>query len=368
MDKLNNYEDAKKLLQGLGLHIDEAVVRQVINALSEKSHQSLYSLYATRAGKPVPVCGKGTVYKIKKLYDDGDLQPYLDYVSDALTIGEAKDEQIREAKHNIPIESRIIHMPYQETPHKKKMRELAKQLVKSINLPSLWDKRLWQDLSVDFQPGMYYLSIGAVEIGEHEQIKVNYYNVSTNFAEPYLIKGLFSHLSTSGLPKFKELVVDKGKLDNLIGEAGKYSLAILNFLKLITGEVKGYRTKINFHDEMKSGLTRWFILTIWKDAIDKAGGYSWIHNSWYKPHESIPGTSLFKLDCGGNTMGIAKSEKTLKKYKKWHKKLRVKYAEHQSAKDIYTKNQEISDLAQEIRERLQGFSDMEPLPGHCDLC
>lgn len=80
MDKLSNSEDAKRLLQGLGLHIDEAVVRQVANVLSGKAHQSLYSLYATRPDKPAPVCGKGSVYKIKKLYDEGELQPYLDYL------------------------------------------------------------------------------------------------------------------------------------------------------------------------------------------------------------------------------------------------------------------------------------------------
>jgi hypothetical protein len=119
MDKLNNYEDAKRLLQGLGLHIDETVVRQVVNVLSGKAHQSLYSLYTTRPDKPVPVCGKGSVYKIKKLYGEGELQPYLDYVSDTLTIGEAKAEQIKEAEHDVPKESLTEQEPYGETPHKQ---------------------------------------------------------------------------------------------------------------------------------------------------------------------------------------------------------------------------------------------------------
>ncbi len=98
MDKLNNSEDAKRFLKELGLHIDEAVVRQVVNVLSGKVRQSLYSLYTTRSDKPPPACGKGTVDKIKKLYDECELQPYLDYLSDSLTIGEAKTEQIKEAE------------------------------------------------------------------------------------------------------------------------------------------------------------------------------------------------------------------------------------------------------------------------------
>ncbi len=88
MDKLNNSEDAERFLQGLGLHIDEGVVRQVVNVLSGKAHQSLYSLYATRPDKPAPVCGKGSAYKIKKLYDGGELQPYLAYLSQRGTVDE----------------------------------------------------------------------------------------------------------------------------------------------------------------------------------------------------------------------------------------------------------------------------------------
>ena len=112
---MNNFDDAKRFLQGLGLHIDEAVVSQVVNVLSGKAHQSLYSLYATRPDKPAPVCGKGSVYKIKKLYDEGDLQPYLDYLSGSLTIGEAKAEPIKGAEHDVPKESRTVQEPCEGT-------------------------------------------------------------------------------------------------------------------------------------------------------------------------------------------------------------------------------------------------------------
>jgi len=115
MDKLNNSEDAKRLLQGLGLHIDEAVVRQVVNVLSGKAHQSLYSLYATRPDKPAPVCAKGSVYKIKKLYDEGELKPYLAYLSHCPTVDEARHEQIKEAEQEAPREAGIEPERYKET-------------------------------------------------------------------------------------------------------------------------------------------------------------------------------------------------------------------------------------------------------------
>jgi hypothetical protein len=254
-----------------------------------------------------------------------------------------------------------------KTPHKQKMSELAKTLAERINVPSLWDKGLWRDLPIDFKPGKYYLPIGEVEIDEGEKIKVNYYNVSSDFAELHLIKGLFSHLSTSGLLRFSKLVGDKGKLDELTAKIGQHSQGLLEFLKLIKEDVGSYRAKMNLKDEIIPGLTGWFIFTIWKDSIDKANGHPWIHDSWYKS-ENIPDTNLLRLNCGGNTLGIAISKKTLKTYERRHNELRANYAEHPSAKDINEKNQELCGLSQEIRQRLLEFSDMEHLPGRCELC
>jgi hypothetical protein len=271
-----------------------------------------------------------------------------------------------EAEQQAPIEAVIKQEPYEETPHKQKMRELTKALAEGIHLPSPWDEDLWRDFDVEFRPGKYSLSIGAVEIGEDKQIKVNYHDIGAGIAEPHLVKWLYGHLSTSGLSKFVELVGDNGKFSNLAGKAGQYSKALLEFLKLIADEVKDYKAKTNFRWEVKPGLTKWFILTAWNDVLQKAGGYPWIDDSWYKPHEIIPNTNLWQLRCGAYIIGIAKSRKTLKTYENWHKKLRA--AEHQSAKDIQAKSQELSNIAQDIRQLLQEFSDIEHLPGRCELC
>jgi len=104
MDKLANSEDAKRFLLSLGLHVDESVVKQVVNTLSGKADRSLYSLYAIRPDKPLPVCGKGTAYKIKELYDKGELEPYLAYLSRGPTVGAAELEQ---AKREAPPEDDV---------------------------------------------------------------------------------------------------------------------------------------------------------------------------------------------------------------------------------------------------------------------
>jgi integrase/recombinase XerD len=259
------------------------------------------------------------------------------------------------------------HETYDETPHKKQMRELARAIAEGIRLPTPWDKDLWRDLPVEFKPGKYYLPIGAVEIGEGKQIKVKYHDICAGIAEPHLVKGLLTHLSNSESSKFTELVGDKGKLSDLVFKAGQYSQALLNFLKLMTDEVQGYRAKVDFHDEGKPGLTKWFIVSAWNDAIQKAGGYSWIDNSWYKPCESVPGTNLWQLRGGGAFIGIARSKRTLKSYEAWHKKLILKYATDPLARDIATKAQELGVIAQDIKRRLQEFCDMQQVPGHCEL-
>lgn len=99
MDKLNNSRDATRFLRGLGLHLDESVVHQVVNVLSGDSSQSLYSLHAQRKDKPPPICAKASAYKIKKLYDTGQLKPYMDYLSNSLATSKTESEK---AEHNVP--------------------------------------------------------------------------------------------------------------------------------------------------------------------------------------------------------------------------------------------------------------------------
>jgi integrase/recombinase XerD len=257
---------------------------------------------------------------------------------------------------------------YNETPHKQQIRELAKAIAEGIRLPSPWDKELWRELPIEFKPGKYYLPIGVVEIKEDSHLVVQYFDIGAGIAAPHLVRGLFSHLSTSELSKFMELVGDKGKLSRLVLKAGQYSKAILKLLKLMTDEIKGYRTKVDFHDEGKPGLTKWFVISAWNDAIQQAGGHSCIDDSWYQPPESISGTNLWQLKCGAYTIGIATNKTTLKTYEKWHKKLRVRYTDYPLARDIAIKDQELGNIIQEVKQRLQEFSDMQQLPGHCELC
>ncbi len=97
-DNFTNTEHADKFLRGLRIIIDGDVVRQVVNVLSGKTGKSLYSLYTSRRDKPPAICGKGTVYKIKKLYDEGRLAPYVAYINQSPDVDKPKTEQTKESK------------------------------------------------------------------------------------------------------------------------------------------------------------------------------------------------------------------------------------------------------------------------------
>lgn len=320
----------------------------------------------------------------KKRLSDEDKQAMADYYQAGLKTRKSSEDLLAELEERYGKGSRQIQryiaevlsdtglrpkaQRYEETPHKQKMRELARATAEGICLPSTWDKDLRRDLPVKFNKGEYSLSIGEVKISQARHIKVTYSDIGAGIAEPHLVKGLYSHLSTSGSLRFTELVGDKGQLHSLVVEIEQYSQALLVFLRLLVDDVKGYRVKVNFHDEAKPGLTRWFIITTWHYVLWSAFGYGGIDDSLYRPHESIPGTNLWQVGCGAYRIGIARNKKTLRTYENWHKKLRIKYTENPLAKDIAAEYRRLNETVQDIRQRLQEFSDMERLPGRCKLC
>ncbi len=280
----------------------------------------------------------------------------------------------RQIERYISQYSTLMNEPYIETPHKSKIRKLATALPEKICFPSPWNHYnfgigTWGDLPVDFRPGTYSLTgIGELIIDKDRQVSVSNPDLNLGTAEPHLVEALLSHLRTSKKPQFLELVGDNGQLNKLSNRIREYSQSIMLFLKIIADETMELGTQVHYKDEARPGLLRWFILTIWNDAIQQAAGHPWINDSWYQTPESIAGTDLWQLRCGSYGIAVANTIKTLKKYENWHKKLRIKYSAHPLAKDVYERANEMTNLVVDIRQRLREFSDMEHLPGRCDLC
>jgi hypothetical protein len=311
---------------------------------------------------------------------DQDKRLMVDYLRAGLKMDKSRDELLDELANKYRRSTRQIERyiaqlslsaaneRYEETPHRQKIRELAKTLARETRIPAFWDKDLWRDLPVKFKRGKYSLAIGEIEISQDRRIKVTYSDVGAGIAEPYLLRGLFSHLRSSGSRRFVELVDQGGLLHSLAVDIEQYSQALLMFLKLLMDDVKGYKAKVNFHDEAEPGLMRWFIITAWYCVLWSAFGHGAIDDSLYRPHESIKGTDLWQLRFGAYVIGVARSEETLETYKNWHKELRIRYAKHPLARDAAGKYQRLGETVQDIRQRLKEFSDMQNLPGHCHLC
>jgi len=83
VDKVENPEEAKRFLRSQGFVIPEEAVKAVLDILGDKSGVPLYRCYTPKiapGGIVQPaICGKGTAYKIKRLWEAGRLRPYTEY-------------------------------------------------------------------------------------------------------------------------------------------------------------------------------------------------------------------------------------------------------------------------------------------------
>ena len=73
--KLENQGEVEEYLRGLGLTVGAHTVSKVVSTL--QNEVPLYRSY-TRGTNERATCGKGTAYKIKGLYEEGRLMPFLD--------------------------------------------------------------------------------------------------------------------------------------------------------------------------------------------------------------------------------------------------------------------------------------------------
>jgi hypothetical protein len=93
MDKISNQEDAERFLRGVGLTVSEEVVHQVVDVARGKVKTSWRRLWeGTKHNGVAPLCGKGTVSKIRRLNQAGELEPYLAYLDGGGTVQPANDQ------------------------------------------------------------------------------------------------------------------------------------------------------------------------------------------------------------------------------------------------------------------------------------
>jgi len=144
VDKNENYWTT--FLKGLGIRVDLGTVRRVANQVV--SHAPLHPLYASQ--ETIPVAGKGTVYKIKRLIESGRLDPLLYYwgLKETPEVNPIQLKHLRDLRKFLQEDSRIRGSFVVEAPSSK-MESMLKQLVPRA--PAIWLRKggfAWEDLPI----------------------------------------------------------------------------------------------------------------------------------------------------------------------------------------------------------------------------
>lgn len=305
-----------------------------------------------RAGK-IPALRKGKSY----LFHKEDFDNWLNSGQPAIGRKEVSEaEKTAIPKHNVYEQSSgeiITSKTYQETEHKQKMRELAKQLQSAIALPWIVDSFI-----LDFKPRQ--LSLGGeklpINIAKNKIIRVQS-NLEEEEKPTYLWQGLRNHFQTGG---FSDLPDTIGSWRERVGNNLLECHNLLQFLRRKLQ--KTFDTTIPQDDkEEQHGFTVWFPITVLANGVDQV--------QWSTPLREFP----YRLEASGLRYGAwliyhGGEDEDFKVYEDAHRKLRSICAKWKQTIRIGEQRRELYRVATEIKERLGQFTDMEHLPGHCELC
>jgi len=271
-------------------------------------------------------------------------------------------EENIQAEQKAQKEAQTKQKPYEETDHKKKMRELAKELIGEISLP--W---IMGSFIAELKPGQLVYADPRghrqgppIVIAENGEISVEL-SLEGRGEIGHLHKGLRSHLETGGFSGVLDKIRDWRK------GGGQYLKQCHDLLAVVMGEIQGGKAKIPNDDvelNKKAGFKLSFPVTICGDAVATASGHPL--GFLYEP-EALT-NSLWLLRYGAFGIYLAQTKKELERYQRMHKKLMAKYASEPAAKDIAELRQKLYNIRDQIYRQLQVFEDMECVPGHCELC
>ncbi|MDO8635609.1 MAG: helix-turn-helix domain-containing protein [Dehalococcoidia bacterium] len=241
---------------------------------------------------------------------------------------------------------------YTETPHTQKMRKLAGMVKGEVHLPRIFDCFFTEVTPRGKRLGRKGFQITTTNNGKIEIPKI----LSREGEMLHLYRGLSQHLETGG---FSEVVSNIKLWEQ---GAGENLVKCFELLGLVTKGIEDrFSVRIPEDYSEQPGLTIDFARIVCADAVNKAGEYIWVTDSWYK-YEG------FNLKCGAYIIYQGISGEDLKSYEDTHKNMRTQYATHEQTKEIAEQRKQLDKTAAEINQQLQEFMDMERLPGRCKFC
>ena len=259
------------------------------------------------------------------------------------------------AQQEAPTEAVINQKLYEETPHKQKIRELADELRNEISSPKiLYIEKISTKLSIDGK-------------GELD----------------HLYQGLRCHLETGG---FSEVLTEISNWKKGMKKYLKYSHDLLTTAQ---SGIKG-QSKIP-DDEIERNERTGYKLSFFKAACDDAieiriiadrlemeatskeytstsvaGNPPVTQSGYYRSPLTNNLWLLGRYDAGDIYVG--RNSEELEICESMHRDLADKLSKPDHAKKVAKLHKNLQETSDHIKQQLQKFTDMEHLPGHCELC
>lgn len=305
---------------------------------------------------------------VKRLGRKGKIPGRIPGIRQHLYLKEKVDQWVHGEQQEAPTAEVIVQKPYEDTPHKQKMRELARELAR-IRLPSISDSFRWlfvesSEYSELCNDSFFsVLHLGGLEIAAFADMKYMR-NPNSDFDEAdYEWQALFGHLKTGGLTE----VVNK--IEYFDSKSEQYYKQCHNLMKIVKKRIRDdTHFSIPCREEGKPGFTPLFPVLICEDAIQTYNGSGYIDDSWYKIE--LLGNQ-WVLSCSRSAIYVDESEEELIRYEDLHKYLRLKWEDNnktESIKNIVDLRKDLEIVTRKVKKDLLTFAGKERLPGHCELC
>lgn len=225
---------------------------------------------------------------------------------------------------------------YAETPHKKRIRELAMTARSYIGLPYVRDIFLIKDSPKGLYPTLDL------------ETSLDY-------------RSLASHLKSGSFSK----VLDEIRTWKILRK--RYLDACGRLLNKIKAEMTASDIAIAPVGEAKPGLIiDDFSGTLCAAIVGKAVGASTVFEYRVEPHFLVPG--LWVLKYGGRGIYLGLDKEGLERHRRMHEDLISIYASKLFISRLSEMNRQLVRMETRIGDKLQKFSSMESLPGKCELC
>ncbi len=375
-DKLESNEDVRQFLAKRGVRVDEGVVRKVVETLRGKTGLTQYDLYAHgeyRDGRGrEPICGKGTVKRIKDLFKRGDLDLYVAYL-DSLTELKSEDEGSEQDRAGLTASITAPSAPekggtkadVELGPHGRELFYFGQRLRDLADVP--WPNKVVKMTAEEYEGAMWEgWPRGALanppRDAEEEAVAREWGSGRRDARTHSLFVGFQQHLSGHECWE---------SLDRMDAAFKKYVHTCPAAYEAILKHVRDRLPSVSEEREKKEREKKVEVLaeSLLLDGFSRKRGWPGI-NFTYDPHEARQeGLPRWKLTLGDRFI-LSDDQAELKTLADVHRQLRASLPDDTDLTALAEAEHSVSEAVAAFRGSLRPDALLRKLvvSSHCDLC